>query len=282
MQDYFGYQGKTVVVTGASSGMGEAAAKMLIDLGAEVHAAGNSKKITYGPAKEYYHNLGSKEELDALIAELPEKIDALFICQGMAQNKENGLMVNAVNFLSDKYLAEALAPRVADNGSITFISSTGGYGWEYVMDTCKEVIDCGSYEETMQWYEAHPEAQANAYVFSKQCLNTYVKYKMFDPLYIDRKIRLNAICPGNTITGLTDAFNRGSSPTGDYEEGKKITEMLFQKRWNGRWASAEEMGWPLVAIGSDIFSYMSGQIIYLDYGMSSAWQVEYGWTKIGG
>ena len=41
MNNYFGFQGKTVVVTGASSGMGEAAAKMLVDLGAEVHACGS-------------------------------------------------------------------------------------------------------------------------------------------------------------------------------------------------------------------------------------------------
>jgi hypothetical protein len=34
------------------------------------------------------------------------------------------------------------------------------------------------------------------------------------------------------------------------------------------------MGYPLVAIGSSLFSYMSGQIIYLDYGMSSVWEFE--------
>lgn len=110
MQDYFGFQGKTVLVTGASSGMGEAAAKMLVDLGAEVHAVGNRKKITYNPAREYYVNLGEKEQLDGLIAQLPEKLDAIFICQGMAQGAGKELLVQKVNFLSVKYLAEQLAP----------------------------------------------------------------------------------------------------------------------------------------------------------------------------
>ncbi|MDY2808034.1 MAG: hypothetical protein SOT82_05420 [Oscillospiraceae bacterium] len=32
--------------------------------------------------------------------------------------------------------------------------------------------------------------------------------------------------------------------------------------------------YPLVAIGSQIFSYMSGQIIYFDYGMSSVWETD--------
>lgn len=38
MKDYFGYQEKVVIVTGASSGMGKATAEMLVDLGAKVYA----------------------------------------------------------------------------------------------------------------------------------------------------------------------------------------------------------------------------------------------------
>ncbi|SLM18794.1 hypothetical protein SPIRO4BDMA_50309 [uncultured spirochete] len=36
--DMWGYRGKTVVIDGAASGMGMAATKILIDLGAEVYA----------------------------------------------------------------------------------------------------------------------------------------------------------------------------------------------------------------------------------------------------
>ena len=64
------------------------------------------------------------------------------------------------------------------------------------------------------------------------------------------------------------------SPTGNAEEGKSVIESLFLESWNGYWASPEDMGYPLVAIGSSLFSYMSGQIIYLDYGMSSVWEFE--------
>lgn len=38
MRDYWGYQGKICVVTGASSGMGKATTEMLVDLGATVYA----------------------------------------------------------------------------------------------------------------------------------------------------------------------------------------------------------------------------------------------------
>lgn len=273
MKDYFGFSQKTVVVTGASSGMGEAAGKMLVDLGAKVYAVGNRKQIAYSPEQALYADLSEKEALDGLIARLPERIDALFICQGIAQGLNPDLLVQKVNFLSVRYLAETLAPRIADNGSITIISSNGGFGWEKAFDQYREVLDCQSYEETVTWYERHPDRIKNAYVFSKWCLNAYTKYKVFDPVYIGRKIRLNCICPGNTITGLTDDFNRSINRE-DPDAGRRLLEQRYQARWNGRWASAEEMGWPMVAIGSQMFSYMSGQVIYFDYGITSAWEMD--------
>ena len=38
MDDVLGYSGRRCIVTGAASGMGEATARILVDLGAEVHA----------------------------------------------------------------------------------------------------------------------------------------------------------------------------------------------------------------------------------------------------
>jgi NAD(P)-dependent dehydrogenase (short-subunit alcohol dehydrogenase family) len=192
----------------------------------------------------------------------------------MASRPGNETLVQKVNFLSQRFLTEALLPRITDNGSVTLISSSGGYGWEANYDLVGQVLRCETYEDCVAFYEAHPEAIVRAYPFSKQCLNAYVQYMAFDPTVIDRKIRINAICPGNTLTGLTDEFNRSASPTGDAEEGKAIIESIYLKRWNGRWATSEEMGYPLVAIGSRLFSYMSGQVIYFDYGLASTWTID--------
>ena len=128
---------------------------MLVDLGAEVHACGSGKcsRITYGPAKEYYYDLSEKEALDQLLDALPKNIDALFICQGISMGVNPDLKVMKVNFLSVKYLVEALTLRIADNGSITIISSSGGFGWEQTFGRSKEIIDCGSYEATVEWFE---------------------------------------------------------------------------------------------------------------------------------
>ncbi len=179
-----------------------------------------------------------------------------------------------VNFLGHKYLLENIPTKIADCGSVNIIGSTGGFDWQSNVRSCLEVVKAGTYEAAIEWYEAHPDEISSGYVFSKQCLCTYVKANVHAPMFIDRKIRLNMINPGNTLTGLTDDFNRGTSPTGNAEEGKSVIESLFLESWNGYWASPEDMGYPLVAIGSSLFSYMSGQIIYLDYGVSSVWEFD--------
>ena len=280
IKELFGYEGKTVVVSGAYSGMGLAAARLLHELGARVYTIcrrnGRHNQLDFPVAGEFYADFGVKEDLDRLAGELPERIDAIFLCHGIALKADasNALEVQKVNFHGHKYLLEKVLPKVVDNGSVNIIASTGGFGWQDSFADCAAVVNAPSYEAALDWYAAHPETIQNGYVFSKQCLCAYVKMMVHAPEYIDRKIRLNAINPGNTLTGLTDDFNRNTSPSGNADEGKAVIEAIFLDSWNGRWATAEEMGYPLVAIGSQIFSYMSGQIIYFDYGMSSVWETD--------
>lgn len=266
----FGYEGKTVVITGSASGMSRSATKLLLELGAKVYAI-DINPIDLPVTKSYQVDLSKKEEIDKLCDELPDKIDALFLCHGIAFFKGKELLVQKVNFYGQKYMTEVLLDRISDHGSITYISSVGGFGWQQVYDKCVELINLPTWEDAIKWYEKHPELIESAYVFAKQSLLSYVTYKCMDPKFINRKIRINAINPGDTITGLTDDFNKSTSPTNDAKEGEKMIENIFLKSWNGYPAKPEDMGYPMVVIGSDICSYMSGQLIYIDYGLTSSW-----------
>ena len=66
MKDYFGYEGKKCVVTGASSGMGKATVEMLVDLGAKVYAVDLNECNVNGIEKFLKCNLAKKEEIDDL------------------------------------------------------------------------------------------------------------------------------------------------------------------------------------------------------------------------
>lgn len=273
LKELLGLEGKNVVITGAGSGMGYAAAKLLKEAGARIYATVRRKPLDFEVTKEIPCDLGSKDGIDAVIAELPETIDALFVCHGISNSlgKTNALQVQLTNFYGFKYLTETLLPRIADNGSVTFISSDGGKAWRESVQKCLEIIACQTWEEAVSWYQDNPECTGDGYVFAKKCQNVYVMSKCHAPEFIDRKIRLNAIAPGMTKTGLTNDFN--ASITGDPEAGQAILEKNALEFWNGRWASPEEMGYPMVLVGSKAFSYMSGQILFIDYGTASLWEM---------
>lgn len=200
--------------------------------------------------------MSQKEEIDRVIEELPEKIDALFLCHGIAAFPGKELLVQKVNFYSQKYMTEKLLDRISEHGSVTYISSVGGFGWQQVYSKAVELINLLTWEDAMDWYDKHPDLIKSAYVFAKQCLESYVTYKCMSSEFINKRIRINAINPGDTTTGLTEDFNKSTSPNGDAKEGEEMISNIFLKSWNGYPAEPKDMGYPMVVIGSDICSYM--------------------------
>lgn len=283
LRELFGYQGKNVLVTGAFSGMGKAAAELLHELGANVYAVcrrnGRHSQLDFPVKKIIYADLAEKEDLNALIEALPDQLYAVFFCHGIALNSQgtsyfegsNAMEVMKVNLLSTVYLIRHMLDKVEDAGSIQIIASSGGYNWKENSENCQALLDEESYENMLEWCDAHHDAIASAYVFSKECLNFYVSANAFHPLFIDRKIRINCLNPGNTDTGLKEDFARYTSVRQDAAEGLDMIEEIFIRPWNGYWASPEQMGYPLVCMGSKMFSYISGQTIYADYGISNTW-----------
>ena len=65
--ELFGYRDKNVLVTGAFSGMGKAAARLLSELGANVYAVcrrnGRHSELGFPVTKTLYADLGKKEDL---------------------------------------------------------------------------------------------------------------------------------------------------------------------------------------------------------------------------
>ncbi len=279
IKEIFGFTNKNVFITGSASGMSKAATELLIELGANVYAA-DINEVGLPVVKSYHADLSKKEEIDKVLEDLPERIDAVFLCHGVSHMPGKEMFVSKVNFLSQKYIAEALLPRMPEWGSVTFISSIGSFGWESRLSQVDDLLNAKTWEEGIQWYENHmdliltPETNEQLdYGLSKQALAAYVVKKAQDPMYIGKKIRINSINPGNTMTGLTETFYKVQTKSGDPEEGRKQIERVTLGDWNGRAARPEEMGWPMVVLGSDICSYVSGQNLYIDYGMSAKWKL---------
>jgi len=269
VKDYFGYKGKRVVVTGAASGMGEAATKMLVDLGAEIYAL-DIREVTL-PVKKYIStNLLKKESIDAAVAKLPAKIDCIFSCAGVAGPTYRGssfspVDVVTINFLAARHLIEKLLPRMGGGSAISMISSVGGMGWQANMPTVMKLLETNGFDKGRAWLEANkddpqaiggPPENGRPYCFSKECLILYAKLRAYE--LAAKNMRINTLSPGNTTTAMTPDF--------DAIYGKENTSAVLSPI--GRNATPEEQAQPLVFLNSDMASYISGLDLQVDYGFA--------------
>jgi NAD(P)-dependent dehydrogenase (short-subunit alcohol dehydrogenase family) len=128
VRDVLQYEGKRVVVTGAASGMGEAAARILGELGAVVHAI-DIKEGTAPVTAFHLCDLSDPAQIESTVAAIDGPIDSLFNCAGLPTTAPAQRIVR-VNFLGHRHLTELVLPLVAEGGSVGFISSAAGMGWQ--------------------------------------------------------------------------------------------------------------------------------------------------------
>ena len=90
--EIFAYTGKRVIVTGAASGMGEATARIIGELGGEVHALDvNPPRVDV--AHHLHTDLRDPQSIDAAVDEIGGPVHALFNCAGLPGGKFPGLDV---------------------------------------------------------------------------------------------------------------------------------------------------------------------------------------------
>ncbi len=267
--DIFGLKGKNIIVTGAAGGMGNALAEMLIDLGANVYAGISRNKTNLPVAKEIPVNMGDRASIDAFLSECPDTIWAVYCCHGVSCRPGKEVESCTINFLGTRYLFETALPRIEDGGFCGDIASIGGLGWnEMYKDEVQEVMDLQGWDETVAWFEAHPDTISDAYSFSKACQCGYAKYEM--PRYSAKNVRIVTWAAGATETKMSPDFYKDMAEragTTDPEEGKDILEtIMFEGVDNARWASGADQGKPFAVLCSPIFNFYTGQIVVCDNG----------------
>jgi NAD(P)-dependent dehydrogenase (short-subunit alcohol dehydrogenase family) len=255
--DVLRYAGKRVIVTGAASGMGAAAARILVDLGAEVHALDVKKPDLTGLASFTECDLREPDQITEAVKKIGKIVNALFNCAGLPNTFTN-LEVMLVNFCGLRQLTESVIPHMVSGAAIASVASTAGIGWMQNVDLLSGLLATPDFASAREWCEAHPADLANAYGLSKEAINAYTAFRSFT--LAPDGIRINCVNPGPTDTPMMPEFEKAV--------GKKYMDEFPVPL--GRHAVAEEQAWPLVFVNSPRASYMTGHQLDVDGGFKSA------------
>lgn len=250
--DILGYKNKRVIVSGCFSGMGEATARLLVELGAEVHGL-DYKETALDLASFTQVDLRDPQAIDAAVASIGGKVDALFNCAGLPQTAP-ALDVMKVNYAGTRRVTEQVLPLMSEGAAIVSISSNGGLGWSRRIPVLMELISQQGYDAAVEWCEGHMDEVKEGYAFSKEAI---IVWTMLTACHTIKKgIRMNCTMPGPTETPMMSHFKEAS--------GEAVIDAAMQPI--NRPSTPEEQARALIFLNSEAASYVNGVALPVDGG----------------
>ena len=240
-------QGKRALVTAAGNGMGRAAALALAREGAKVYATDidpRSLEVFIDHAAIVPSRLDvTDEHMVNEYVEATGAVDILFNCAGWVHQ---GNLLDCrvedwdksfdVNVRSMYLVTRAMLPKMIAAGGGVVLNMASVLGAE----------------------KAAPNRLA--YAASKAAVAGFTRALAID--HVKQNIRVNCVCPGTVDTpSLGDRINAFADPV-------QARKDFVARQPMGRLATAEEIAETFVYLVSDESSFMTGQAVYVDGGMS--------------
>ena len=247
MYNPYSLEGKTILITGASSGIGQAVAIECSKMEARlIITARNEKRLkeTLSQLEGKGHesiicDLASSENVKELVDQLPP-LDGVVSNAGtnvmtpiQFMKEKDLLSIFQVNTLTPMLLLKELSKKkkIKKGGSVVYTSSMAGVG---------------------------AGATANAmYTASKGAISNFIKVAALE--LAPQKIRVNAVCPGMTQTPMIYADNIQD------DELKKDMERYPL----GRYGEPKDIAWAMIYLLSDASTWVTGTNLIIDGGLTT-------------
>ncbi len=250
-------QGKVAIITGAGSGIGRASALLFASEGAtlvigdkseSVHETAKLVSDAGGTVTAMQMDAGVESDVEQMVATAITSyagVDIAFANAGISGGMEG------IFETTPEHMAEVL--RVNLIGPMLMVKHAGkrmwdqGRGGSIILTASVAGIRSGAGGPS---YSASKAGVINLAQTSAQQLS-------------DTGVRVNALCPGLTETGMT-------KPTFDYARDKGVEEKIGRLNPLRRAAQPSELAQVALFLASDQSSYVNGQAIAVDGGLSSS------------
>lgn len=246
MYNPYSLEGKSILVTGASSGIGRASAIECSKMGAQVIITARNEdrlKETLFNMEGNNHrivpcDLSDETSIDNLVSSIPE-IQGLLNNAGFTKtvpvqfiNGTDLASVLNVNTVAPILLLQKLLKKkkLKKGASVVFTSSMAGIG--------------------------HSSVGNAMYSASKGAISSFVRCAAKE--LAPKGIRVNAVCPAMVETSILSA---GTISNEQLEENKKRYPL-------GRFGKPEEVAWAMIYLLSDASAWVTGDNLILDGGVS--------------
>ena len=244
----FSLEGKTVLVTGASSGIGRETAIRVSQMGGTVVVVGRNRgrlEDTFAALegtdrvhRQVVCDQTNEEDLERLIDGIPQ-LDGVVQCAGTSvlfpfqfSTREKYDRVFEVNFFSTVELLRLLykKKKISNGGSVVLIASVGG----------TTVFDTGN----------------GVYGASKAALVSTMKFCAKE--FAKKRIRVNAIAPGRVHTPLIESGTMT-------DEQIRMDEAKYPL---GRYGEPADVAHGVIYLLSDAAAWGTGAMLVIDGGLS--------------
>lgn len=255
MDNHF-YKDKVCVVTGASSGVGYAITKLLLDEEAIVYALDRDKVPLFGVIS-INCDLSNKESIDSAFLNIPDEIDSFFGTYQASGTRNNFNDTFIMDFIANKYITDTyLKKRMTLGGSICYLTSTSGRNWNKYSDEYIKYMNETKWDKMLEILKDQVNPNTSgvvAYPLAMRALNYYASVKSLE--FARKGIRVNTVSPAATNSLIEREFQAGG-----------FGALCGQTGVANRVASLNEVAYPILFINSNLASYISGTCLDVDYG----------------
>lgn len=256
-----GLKGKTALITGASSGIGQAIAIRLAQEGCNIainyrkrpEGAEDTEEQAMQKACGQVENCGVQSLL--IQGDVSQEADIVDIVNTVIDKFGNlDILINNAGIQTERASHEVPTDEF---DRVIAVNLRGAY--LCARETIKRLLAqqrSGVIINISSVHEIIPRPGYVSYSISKGGMGNLTKTLALE--YANRGIRVNAIAPGATITPINEAWT-------DDPEQKAIVESHIPM---GRAGTAEEMAAAVAFLVSDEASYITGQTLFIDGGLT--------------